>query len=198
MDAFWQQAGKVPGLVHGKGDSMRRILLAFLLSCLAGVVQAGEPAIGDVPPPHLGIGRDGKPVNLEQLRGKVVVVTFWASWCGYCLKELPVLDVLQKNASDKWLQVVAVNVEDGNQEYRAMMRQMKDYGIAMTRDRNGAIARGYGVNAYPNLWIVDPQGRMAVHHRGYSEDALEVIINEINQILREDDARRAQAKATAD
>jgi thiol-disulfide isomerase/thioredoxin len=114
----------------------------------------------------------------------VVVVTFWASWCGYCLKELPVLDSLQKHAGEKLLQVIAVNVKDDNDDYRMMMRQMKAYTIAMTRDRDGKIADGYGVTAYPNLWIIDREGKVAANHRGYGEDSLNKIIDGINAVLR--------------
>ena len=159
-------------------------LLAMLAAPVASAAPAG-PAIGDAPPVALlGKDRAGQVVVLGQLRGKVVVVTFWASWCGYCLKELPQLDLLQKHAGDRLLRVVAVNVKDGNDDYRAMMRQMKDYGIAMVRDRNGEIADAWGITAYPNLWIIDPQGRIAAHHRGYAEGALDGIVDEINEALR--------------
>lgn len=98
-------------------------LLAMLAAPVASAAPAG-PAIGDAPPVALlGKDRAGQVVDLGQLRGKVVVVTFWASWCGYCLKELPQLDLLQKHAGDRLLRVVAVNVKDGNDDYRAMMRQ---------------------------------------------------------------------------
>lgn len=159
-------------------------VLAMLLAPGAFAGPAG-PAIGDAPPVTLlGKDRAGQAVDLAQLRGKVVVVTFWASWCGYCLKELPQLDALQQHAGDRLLRVVAVNVKDDNDDYRAMMRQMKDYGIAMVRDRNGEIADAWGITAYPNLWIIDTQGRIAAHHRGYAEDALEGIVDDINRALR--------------
>ena len=175
---------------------MRRLLLAFLLSAAACIAQAAEPAIGDMAPSHLGKGRDGKPVTLEQQRGKVVVVTFWASWCTYCLKELPVLDSLQRHAGEL-LQVIAVNVKDSPEDYRVMMRQMKQYSILQSRNSAGEIADGYGVTAYPNLWIIDRQGRIAAHHRGYGEGSLEEIVGEINRVLRESAAVPVPAAAPA-
>ena len=153
------------------------LALCATLSALAAEPKAG-PKTGEVPPALLGKDRNGDLVDLAQHRGKVVVVTFWASWCGPCRKELPGLDALQKHAGDKILKVIAVNVEDSAEDYRLMMRQMKDYTIALTRDRSGGIAEGYGVKAYPNLWIIDPQGKVAAHHVGYGEDSLEALVNQ--------------------
>ena len=176
---------------------MRRVLLALCLLLCHGLSMAAAPVIGDMPPPLLGKDRDGKTIDLAQLRGKVVVVTFWASWCGPCRKELPGLDALQKHAGDKILKVIAVNVKDSTEDYRLMMRQMKDYTISMTRDRSGEIAEGYGVKAYPNLWIIDPQGKVAAHHVGYGEDSLEALVNQINQVIVAEQQRQKAAAAAS-
>jgi len=179
-------------------QSLRHAVLALVLVLgIAGAAapsHAAEPAkaanvapkIGEVPPALLGKDRKGDLVDLSQYRGKVVVVvSFWASWCGPCLKELPQLDLLQTHAGDKLLKVIAVNVEDSNDDYRMMMRQMKDFTITMTRDRDGKIAAGYDIRHYPNLWIIGLDGKVAANHRGYGEDSLERIIDDINRVLRE-------------
>ena len=180
---------------------MRNVLagLMAVILCVGAMlpVQAAEPKTGDVPPALLGKDREGDVVDLAQHRGKVVVVTFWASWCGPCRKELPGLDALQKHAGDKILKVIAVNVKDSTEDYRLMMRQMKDYTISMTRDRSGEIAEGYGVKAYPNLWIIDPQGKVAAHHVGYGEDSLEALVNQINQVIVAEQQRQKAAAAAA-
>ena len=177
---------------------MRRIRLAVLLLCLSVAFPAfaQSPAIGDPAPTVLGKGRDGKIVDLAGHRGKVVIVTFWASWCGYCLKELPVLDALQKKVDPRWLQVIAVNVEDPPATYRQMMRQMRDFSLLQARDSNGDIARTYSVKAYPNLWVIDTHGRIASHHVGYGEDSLQAIVDEIKRVLTEE-MHRQEAAATA-
>lgn len=169
------------------------LLGAALVLCAALPLPAAEPKTGEVPPALLGKDREGNVVDLAQHRGKIVVVTFWASWCGPCRKELPGLDALQKHAGDKILKVIAVNVQDSTEDYRLMMRQMKDYTIAMTRDRNGDVAEGYGVKAYPNLWIIDPQGKVAAHHVGYGEDSLDALVAEINQVIVAEQQRQKAA-----
>lgn len=178
---------------------MCRIRLAVLLLCLSVVLPAfaQSPVIGDPAPTVLGKGRDGKIVDLAGHRGKVVIVTFWASWCGYCLKELPVLDALQEKVDPRLLQVIAVNVSDPAPVYRQMLRQMRDYSLLQARDHNGDVARTYGVKAYPNLWLIDPQGRIASHHVGYGEDSLEAIVDEIKRVLTEEMQRQQAATAVA-
>jgi thiol-disulfide isomerase/thioredoxin len=181
---------------------MKRIagmLLAAALVC-AWPAAAGEstaPAIGTPAPTALGKDGRNKNVDLADYRGKVVIVTFWASWCGYCLKELPALNELQSTVGDQWLKIIAVNVKDEPNAYRAMTRQMKDYTILLSRDRDGAIAQTYGVRAYPNLWMIDPQGNIAKHHLGYGEDSLEDIILEIKRLLTREMERQQAAQSAA-
>lgn len=170
------------------------LCLLFAGAAVAAIPPASVPAVGDIPPALLGKDRDGHRVDLDEYRGKVVVLTFWASWCGYCLKELPALNALQQQAGDRWLKIVAVNVQDEMADYRAMMRQMRDYALVMTRDGSGDIAAGYGVKAYPNLWMIDPQGRVASHHVGYGEGSLQSIIDEVKRLLTLE-MQRQQASA---
>lgn len=159
--------------------------ILLLVSAWAGAAEpVVAPAIGDIPPQILGTDRNGDAVDLGQLRGKVVVVTFWASWCGYCRKELPALNDMQTRAGPEYFRIVAVNVQDGNDEYRAMTRQMRDYTLTFARDRSGRIAESYGVKSYPNLWIIDPEGRVAGRHIGYGEDSFAEIVDEISRVIQ--------------
>jgi thiol-disulfide isomerase/thioredoxin len=153
------------------------------------------PAIGTPAPPQLGKDGGNDVVDLSAYRGKVVIVTFWASWCTYCRKELPALNDLQVKVGDQWLKVIAVNVQDATPEYRAMTRQMRDYKLVLARDKSGDIAARYGVEAYPNLWMIDPQGNIASHHVGYGEESLGAIIGEIKRLLTLEMQRQQQAKA---
>jgi len=175
-------------------------LPAVLLLVSGWTVAAGPmpgPAIGEVPPPLLGKDRDGRLVDLGQLRGKVVVISFWASWCGFCRKELPALNDIQAAAGDGYLKIVAVNVKDSTPEYRAMLRQMRGYTLTLTRDKDGRIADGYGITTYPNLWIIDPEGRVAGRHTGYGDDSFQAIVAEIRRVLYEAAERQRTAAASA-
>jgi thiol-disulfide isomerase/thioredoxin len=169
--------------------------LAFSQAIAADAPEA--PKFGTPAPTALGKDGKNRKVDLSAYRGKVVVVTFWASWCGYCLKELPALNALQTDAGDQWLKIIAVNVKDDPADYRAMTRQMKDWKLLLARDPDGDIADTYGVKAYPNLWMIDPQGNVAKHHVGYGEDSLEEIVAEIKRLLTVEMERQQQARAAA-
>ena len=187
----------------GEGRVLRmKWLMAALLLVPAWVLAATPapvpPAVGEIPPQLLGKDRNGDPVDLAQLRGKVVVVTFWASWCGYCRKELPALNAMQTAAGPDYFRVVAVNVQDGNDEYRAITRQMRDYTLTFSRDRSGEIAASYGVKSYPNLWIIDPEGRVASRHIGYGEDSFKQIVDQISAVIQDELARSKGAAAGQD
>ncbi|MDE0056040.1 MAG: TlpA disulfide reductase family protein, partial [Gammaproteobacteria bacterium] len=67
--------------------------------------------VGDIPPPRLGTDRNGDRINLEEMSGKIVVISFWATWCPPCLKELPVLEAIHNSIGEDRLEVIAVNTE---------------------------------------------------------------------------------------
>ena len=159
-------------------------IAALLLTVLAlfSAPAGAKLEVGVTPPDLLGKTPDGDEIRISQFRGKVVVVTFWASWCGPCRRELPVLDVLQKAAGER-AKVIAVNVKDTPADYRIIRRQMKDAALTFTHDRNGAISDGYAVKSYPNLYVIDQAGTIAAVHVGFGESSLEEIIDDINALL---------------
>src|SRR5258708_35746346 len=88
--------------------SLIRILVSGWLVLLhpSAMAMLGE---GDKPPPVLGRDVDNQPVETKDYAGKVLMVTFWATWCGPCMRELPRLEAIQKGAGKDHLQVVAGN-----------------------------------------------------------------------------------------
>ncbi len=138
---------------------------------------------GDAAPNLLGIDGKGNDVLAEQFKGKVVVVTFWATWCGYCLKELPALNHIQNSVGTDFIQVIAVNQEEEIRTAQSVLRQMKDRKFLAAYDRKGKISESYGVSSLPNLWIIAPDGTIAAHHIGYGDESLSIIAKDILRIL---------------
>lgn len=166
---------------------MRLIVAALFLSAVSfsASVQAKLES-GDAPPDSLGLDKDKHEIKVSDYRGKVVVVTFWASWCGYCLKELPVLENVQRTLGAEQIAVVAINTDKDYSKYREMRRRMKDFELIMTEDRDElAVARQYGVSGLPHMLMLDKQGKVAFTHIGYSEKMLPQIVDEINELLEE-------------
>jgi thiol-disulfide isomerase/thioredoxin len=161
---------------------MRAALFLICLICTQ-LATAADPVPGDAAPALLGRDQHGESFDLAQWHGTVVVVTFWASWCPPCLKELPVLEALQKQVPQAELRVVGVNIEDAS-DYRRILKHLGQSELTFTNDRRGRIRDRYGVGPIPHLYLIDHEGKVAFEHVGYTPDQLDGFVEEINELLR--------------
>lgn len=167
---------------------MRKIFVFMLgmLICYCGYAKVNP---GDMPPDDLGKTLDGTPVHLSDLRGKVVVISFWATWCHYCLQELPTLAGLQSEATQRGLpmQVIAVDYMEPREVFRksAKWLQSRLPGLLLTWDRNGVLRRPYGSEGIPVMVMLHRDGSVARIDVGYDEANLDDRISEINALLNE-------------
>jgi thiol-disulfide isomerase/thioredoxin len=163
---------------------IRTLLAGAALALLHLAVRADALAPGDVPPPQIGYAQSGDTVLLPSYAGKAVIVTFWASWCSYCLKELPILENVQTKAGKAQIAVIAVNIEE-REVFRRLLRIMnKSMHIELVSDANGEARKAFGVGPIPHMLIIGRDGRIQKVWTGYSEDSLEEIAADINVALR--------------
>lgn len=164
--------------------SIQKTLVAFLISAvLASANAVALPKVGDRAPDDFGRTLSGERPKLAEYAGKVVVLSFWASWCTYCLKELPVLENLQRLGKGQ-LQVIAVN-QQPRDEFRAIERHMRTaMKIKLTYDPEETGAQAYGVSGIPHLVIIGRDGKIVKVQRGYGESALPGIVDAINLALK--------------
>jgi cytochrome c biogenesis protein CcmG, thiol:disulfide interchange protein DsbE len=105
----------------------------------------------------------GKDVALASYRGKAVVLNFWASWCGPCKEEAPMLESAWNRYKDKGVVVVGVDAQDFDVDaQRFVDRAGITYPIL--RDKHGSTLGHYGVTGFPETWFIDPQGRLVGEH----------------------------------
>lgn len=109
--------------------------------------------------PDLG----GKTVSLEGLKGKVVAVNFWATWCGPCQAELPDLAAAWREHQGKCFELLGVAEESGREDVAQMAKQLP-YPILVDKDA-GALDT-WGVESYPTTFLVDAQGHVRQVFRG--------------------------------
>ncbi len=149
-------------------------LLAFglLIAVLAGAVSADEPALAALlktldlrvytsrtaPPQFSGSTLDARQLSLVEYRGRVVVLTFWASWCLECRVEMPELERLQREFSSRGLAIIGVNAQESKE---AVRRYAKELGLTfpLVLDRDGKINALYGVIGIPTTFVVGRDGR---------------------------------------
>ncbi|PWK92028.1 TlpA disulfide reductase family protein [Fulvimonas soli] len=162
---------------------MTKPIRGALAALLSLGIACAHAAAGDAPPDYLGTLRDGTPVHAQQFQGKVVVVTFWATWCGYCMKELPVLANIQRLAGAARLQVVAISHDEERSTYVQVARQLKDLGLVLAYDGDKKAAAAFGVNGIPHMVMIGRDGRIAHVHVGYDQDMLPTIADELNALL---------------
>lgn len=157
-------------------------LLASAALLLATTALAA-PEVGDIPTSYLGKDRQNEKVRLKDLRGKVVIVSFWASWCAPCRKELPVLETLQQKAGTERVQVIAINIEQPR-AYRPMKRRLEAYTMKLINDHSGMTAKRFGVKGIPHLVMIKKDGTIAAIKRGYTEEMVPDMIDEVNALMR--------------
>ena len=174
--------------------SVRALLTTALRLC--GTLHAAPPPapkVGDQPPDFLGRTDAGEDVRVSAQAGKVVVVSFWASWCAPCRKELPILENLQRAAGPGRIKVVAVNIDESLWDFKKIQKALKDATLTLVYDKGGAVAKSYGVKVIPNMTLIGRDGRVAHAHVGYGEETIDTLVDEINGLL----SQPAESVATA-
>jgi cytochrome c biogenesis protein CcmG/thiol:disulfide interchange protein DsbE len=134
-------------------------VLAFGLARDPGVI--GSPLVGRAAPPFALRTLDGTTtVRLSDLRGQVVVVNFWASWCRECRDEHAALDAAWKRYRDRGVVVLGITFQDPPSASRAYLSEMGgDWPILADPESRAAIA--YGVYGIPETFVIDPGGRVS-------------------------------------
>jgi thiol-disulfide isomerase/thioredoxin len=113
-------------------------------------------------PPWQVVLSDGRVLSSEALRGKVVLVNFWATWCPYCRKEKPVIDAFWKDYRSRGFEVVSISIDDPPEKIAAWM-QDKGYAF-MAAPTNASVAAAFGnVTSVPTSYILDADGH--IRHR---------------------------------
>ena len=127
--------------------------LAFLTACYSG---ARPPRIG-TPAPDFTVKDADRQVTLSQLRGRVVVLNFWATWCPPCVEETPSLVQMQQKLKDKGVVVLAVSVDADDAAYK---RFLKDHSVDLltVRDADQKSNNLYGTIRFPETYVIDRQG----------------------------------------
>lgn len=139
------------------------IALALAITAAPAFAKSTKPA--PVAPAFTLPGFNGD-VSLQSLRGKTVLLDFWASWCGPCRQSFPWMNELQKRYGDKGLAIVAVNL-DKDREFAKNFLTEVPASFTVVFDPAGKTAESYKVKAMPTTFLVSPDGRLLATHTGF-------------------------------
>jgi peroxiredoxin len=154
-------------------------LLAFTGAAQAGAGNTNAPA-----PDFTLPARAGPEVSLSGLKGQVVLINFWATWCGPCRREMPLLDQLYQRYKGLGFAMLGVNVEEDS---TLADRFLKDTPVSfpVLLDRQNAVSKLYDVTAMPSTVLVDREGRVRYVHYGYQPGIENQYQDEIRSLIRE-------------
>lgn len=143
--------------------------------------EPGDPA-PECSLPYLA--EDGKTISLSHLKGKIVFLDFWASWCPPCEKSFPFLDKLHQQYSSKGLEVIAVNLDE---EKNAALKFVNDHPVnfSIVHDSEGDCPEKYQVQAMPSSYIIDKSGKIQYVNYGFLSSEEETLRKQITSLLNE-------------
>ena len=146
----------------------RRLLLACCaaLALPGAAFAAAAPGPGSPAPEFTLAARDGGKVSLADLKGQVVMINFWATWCGPCRQEMPLLAQLQAKYEPLGFTMIGVNVEPDSAAAVAWLKSVP-VTFPILFDTDSAVAGRFGVEGMPSTVFVDRNGQVRYVHRGY-------------------------------
>jgi len=122
--------------------------------------RQGEPSIAGRTAPDFALELNGKQTRLRDLKGKVVLLDFWATWCPPCVEETPALIELHRRIADRGGLVLGVSLDDDQSAYENFLKE-HNINFPTYRDSSKAIAANYGTSMYPEAYLIGRDGRIA-------------------------------------
>jgi len=158
---------------------------ARIFSLLAtAVISFPTQAVGTAAPDFTLASLNSGNLRLAELQGQVVLLNFWASWCGPCRKEMPILNDLHNRYKDIGFTVLGVNVEQDSSLAQNYLRDTPvDFPILF--DTENQVSKSYHVVAMPTTVMINRDGKIRFIHQGYQQGDEEKYKQMIKQLIRE-------------
>jgi len=161
-------------------NSLARICAAVGLAAVVSFAAAAPAGAPDFTLPSL----DGPNLRLQEQRGQVVMINFWATWCGPCREEMPHLARLYDKYSPSGFTLFAVNIDEEPQKAARLAKQL-GMRFPVLLDTEKKVSRLYDLSAMPMTVLIDRDGRVRYQHRGYRSGYEVTYDQQIRELLRE-------------
>ncbi|GAB4467126.1 MAG: TlpA disulfide reductase family protein [Burkholderiaceae bacterium] len=174
--------------LHRASTALLALLLAFAPT-LARAQAELKPWTGPAAAPPIALNTlDGAALALADLRGKVVVVNFWATWCEPCVEEMPSLQRLREKLRGAPFEILAVNYQEGAPRIRAFLQKVP-VEFPIVRDTDGAVTRAWKARVFPSSFVVDGAGKIRYTLVGSIDWSAPSVEKTLRRLLANADAR---------
>ena len=155
------------------------VMSVFTATGLASSGMEGQPA-----PDFALKSSSGENLRLSEYRGDVVMINFWATWCGPCRQEMPLLDELYSRYQRVGFNLLGVNIDDDS---RRAMKMIDELGVnfPVLFDARKEVSKLYEVEAMPVTVLVDREGTVRYVHHGYKPGYEDKYLDQVRSLLRE-------------
>ena len=155
-----------------------------LVLMLHAVSSAAASAPSGLAPDFTLKSRDGSNIKLSELRGQVVMVNFWASWCGPCRQEMPLLEQLYQRYQPMGFTLLGVNVEEDSAAANKVLKEIP-VSFPILYDNQNSVSENYQVRAMPSTFLIDRDGNIRYLHKGYQPGYEQDYQQQIRELVRE-------------
>jgi len=163
---------------------IRKLLAGLALTVLATSSLAASDLAGQPAPDFALKSSTGENLRLSEYRGDVVMINFWATWCGPCRQEMPLLDQLYSRYQRVGFSLLGVNIDDDSGRAMDMIREL-GVSFPVLFDSRKVVSKLYDVDAMPVTVLVDREGNVRHIHKGYKPGYEEMYLDQIRSLLRE-------------
>lgn len=165
-------------------NGIKSIVLGALFAVFTATSVASSGLAGQPAPDFVLKSASGENIRLSEYRGDVVMLNFWATWCGPCRQEMPLLDELYVRYQRVGFNLLGINIDDDS---RRAMKMIKDLGVSfpVLFDEAKEVSKLYAVEAMPVTILVDREGTVRHVHHGYQPGYEDQYLTEIRSLLRE-------------
>lgn len=159
------------------------VLVAALLA-IATAAHAAAPHIGRTAPSVVLQSAEGRPINLEEFRGRIVLLDFWASWCATCATALPRLDAIARRFRGDGVVVLAAGIDDARARAdRFIAERLPRSSMVFVYDPGGKTLAQLGAEGMPALYLVDRDGTVRAVEAGYTPERLDTVEHTVASLI---------------
>ncbi|CAN5229153.1 TlpA disulfide reductase family protein [soil metagenome] len=161
-----------------------KTLTCLALAAFAGAAMAAVDLTGSEAPDFALKSASGENLRLSEFRGDVVMLNFWATWCGPCRQEMPLLDEMYQRYRKVGFELLGVNIDEDTQRAEEMAATL-DITFPLLFDLDKTVSKRYRIQAMPVSVLIDRRGVVRHVHYGYQPGDEQGYLDEIRKLLGE-------------